>query len=49
MNDGNFGSTGDCKEINAEEELIESHNFEEIQSLLEKPNLNFNNPIQLNH
>ena len=49
MNDGNFGSTGDCKEINAEEvELIESHNFEEIQSLFwRNSNLNFNNPTQL--
>ena len=49
MNDGNFGSTGDCKEINAEEvELIESHNFGEIQSLFwRNSNLNFNNPIQL--
>ncbi len=49
MNDGNFGSTGDCKEISAEEvELIESHNFEEIQSLFwRNSNLNFNNPTQL--
>ena len=31
LNDGNFGITGDCKEINAEEvELLENHKFEEI-------------------
>ena len=49
LNDGNFGITGDCKEINAEEvELLESHKFEEIQSLFwRNSNLNFNNPNTL--
>ena len=33
LNDGNFGITGDCKEIAAEEvELLEGHKFEEITS-----------------
>ena len=38
LNDGNFGITGDCKEISAEEvELLENHKFEEIQdAFLEK-------------
>ena len=46
LNDGNFGITGECKEINAEEvELLESHKFEEIRSLFwRNSNLNFNNP-----
>ena len=45
LNDGNFGITGQCKEINAEEvNLLESHKFEEIQSLFwRNSNLNFNN------
>ena len=49
MNDGNFGTTGECKEINSEEvELIENHKFEEIQSLFwRNSNLNFNNPSSL--
>ena len=49
LNDGNFGITGQCKEISAEEvELIESHKFEEIQFLFwRNSNLNFNNPSML--
>ena len=49
LNDGNFGITGECKEINAEEvELLESHKFEEIRSLFwRNSNLNFNNPYSL--
>jgi ATP-dependent RNA helicase SUPV3L1/SUV3 len=49
LNDGNFGITGDCKEINAEEvDLLENHKFEEIQSLFwRNSNLNFNNPLSL--
>ncbi|MBD1141452.1 helicase, partial [Pelagibacterales bacterium SAG-MED39] len=49
LNDGNFGITGDCKEINSEEvELLENHKFEEIQSLFwRNSNLNFNNPHSL--
>jgi ATP-dependent RNA helicase SUPV3L1/SUV3 len=49
LNDGNFGITGDCKEINAEEvDLLENHKFEEIQFLFwRNSNLNFNNPHAL--
>ncbi len=49
LNDGNFGITGDCKEINAEEvELLESHKFEEIKTLIwRNSNLNFNNASSL--
>ncbi len=49
LNDGNFGITGDCKEIGAEEvELLENHKFEEIQFLFwRNSSLNFNNPSVL--
>jgi ATP-dependent RNA helicase SUPV3L1/SUV3 len=49
LNDGNFGITGDCKEINAEEvELLENHKFEDIRTLFwRNSNLNFNNPFSL--
>ena len=49
LNDGNFGITGDCKEINAEEvELLENHKFEEIRTLIwRNSNLNFNNATSL--
>jgi len=49
LNDGNFGVTGQCKEMRQEEvELLESHRFEEIQSLFwRNSNLNFNNPSAL--
>jgi len=49
LNDGSFGITGDCKEINAEEvDLLENHKFEEIQYLFwRNSNLNFNNPSSL--
>ena len=49
LNDGSFGITGDCKEINAEEiNLLENHKFEEIHSLFwRNSNLNFNNPSVL--
>ncbi len=49
LNDGSFGITGDCKEINAEEvELLENHKFEEIRTLFwRNSNLNFNNPYSL--
>ncbi len=49
LNDGNFGITGDCKEINAEEvNSLENHNFEEIRTLFwRNSNLNFNNSISL--
>ncbi len=49
LNDGNFGITGQCKEINSDEvELLENHKFEDIQSLFwRNSNLNFNNPLAL--
>ncbi len=49
LNDGSFGITGNCKEINAEEvELLENHNFEEIKTLYWRNSaLNFNNPQSL--
>ena len=45
LNDGSFGITGDCDEINPEEiEFLENHNFPEIQSIFwRNSNLNFNN------
>ena len=49
LNDGNFGVTGQCKDIGADDvELLESHKFEEIQLLFwRNSNLNFNNPTSL--
>ncbi len=49
LNDGNFGVTGDCKEIISEDvELLENHKFEEIRNLFwRNSNLNFNNPMSL--
>ena len=49
LNDGNFGITGDCKEITAEEvELLENHKFENIRTLFwRNSDLNFNNPVSL--
>ena len=49
LSDGNFGITGDSKEINAEEiELLENHKFEEIRTLFwRNSNLNFNNASSL--
>jgi len=49
LNDGSFGITGDCKDINAEEvDLLENHKFEEIQYLFwRNSNLNFDNPSSL--
>ena len=49
LNDGNFGITGDCKEIAAEEvELLQKHKFEEIKILFwRNSNLNFNNSLSL--
>ena len=49
LNDGNFGITGQCKEISAEDiDLIENHKFEEIQSLFwRNSNLNFDNSFSL--
>ena len=49
LNDGSFGITGDCKEINADEvDLLENHKFEEIKTLFwRNSNLNFNNSFGL--
>ncbi len=49
LNDGYFGITGDCKEINAEEiDSLENHKFEEIRTLFwRNSNLNFNNRATL--
>jgi ATP-dependent RNA helicase SUPV3L1/SUV3 len=49
LNDGNFGITGDCKEISPEEvELLENHKFEEIKMIFwRNSNLNFNNALSL--
>ena len=49
LNDGSFGITGECKEINAEEvNLLENHKFEDIKTLFwRNSNLNFDNPYSL--
>jgi len=49
LNDGTFGITGECKEINSQEiELLENHKFEEISSLFwRNSNLNFTNQTNL--
>ena len=49
LNDGCFGITGDCGEINSEEvENLETHKFEEIRTInWRNSNLNFNNPESL--
>jgi len=49
LNDGSFGITGECKEINSEEvDLLENHKFEEIPSIFwRNSNLNFNNSLSL--
>jgi len=45
LNDGSFGITGDCSEINSEEvELLENHKFDETHTIYwRNSNLNFNN------
>ncbi len=49
LNDGNFGITGDCKEINSDEvDLLETHRFEEIRTIYwRNSNLNFNSSYSL--
>ena len=49
LNDGSFGITGDCKEINSEDvDSLENHKFEEIRTLFwRNSNLNFNNASSL--
>ncbi len=49
LNDGYFGITGQCKDINAEEiDLLQNHRFEEIQYLFwRNSNLDFKNQLTL--
>ena len=49
LNDGNFGITGNCKEIKPEDvNLLENHKFEEVRTLFwRNSNLNFNSPFTL--
>jgi len=49
LNNGNFGITGECREISSEEvELLENHRFEEIRTLFwRNSNLHFNNSSDL--
>ncbi len=49
LNDGSFGITGECKEINSEDvDLLENHKFEEVQTIFwRNSNLNFNNSLFL--
>ena len=49
LNDGYFGITGDCNQINPDEiESLEKHNFPEIQNIFwRNSNLNFNSKISL--
>ena len=49
LNNGSFGITGDCGEINPEEiEALEQHKFPEIQNIFwRNSNLNFGNKLSL--
>jgi ATP-dependent RNA helicase SUPV3L1/SUV3 len=49
LNDGTFGITGDCSEINSDEvELLEKHKFEDINTIFwRNSDLNFNNGANL--
>ena len=49
LNNGSFGITGDCGEINPEEiEALEQHKFPEIQNIFwRNSNLNFDNKLNL--
>ena len=49
LNDGTFGITGDCKEINSEEiDALEKHNFPEIRSIFwRNSKLNFTSKLNL--
>ena len=48
-NDGYFGITGDCSEINSDEaEVVEKHTFSEIENIFwRNSKLNFNNKLSL--
>jgi len=49
LNDGAFGITGNCEEINSEEvDLLENHKFEDVRTLFwRNSELDFNSPIKL--
>ncbi len=49
LNDGMFGTTGECKEVRPEEiEALESHNFPDIQTIFwRNSKLNFSNKVSL--
>ena len=49
LNDGNFGITGECKDLNADEiELLENHKFDEIKTIFwRNSKLDFSNPFNL--
>ena len=49
LNDGTFGITGDCGEIDSGEvEVLENHKFPEIQNIFwRNSNINFNNKLSL--
>ncbi len=49
LNDGIFGTTGECKEIQPEEiEALETHNFPDIQTIFwRNSRLNFSNKVSL--
>ena len=49
INDGNFGITGECKELNPDEiELLEQHKFEEIKTIFwRNSELNFSSSSNL--
>ena len=49
LNDGIFGTTGECKEIGSEEiEALETHSFPDIQTIFwRNSKLNFSNKVSL--
>tara|TARA_B100000700_G_scaffold314256_1_gene400571 strand:+ start:503 stop:2980 length:2478 start_codon:yes stop_codon:yes gene_type:complete len=49
LNNGTFGTTGECSEINSEEiESLENHSFPEIQNIFwRNSNINFTNKLSL--
>ena len=49
LNDGSFGITGDCSEINSDEvDLLENHKFDEVKTIFwRNSNLNFSNTSSL--
>ncbi len=49
LNDGSFGTTGECSEVSAQEiDSLENHKFQEIQNIFWRNfKLNFNNKLSL--